>query len=286
MACDDDAVKRLLPVLVAVLGMAACTGGGDELADSTDARGRTVPSSPTSPQSPPVSQLDSGGSSPVTVEAVTGELVTVESTETSDVVPAASVTARPIVEIPGSGVPGLDSDDAFCAAWSRFGGSWQVLLVGSNFLGDAERVATWEIASADIVEAAYADLIAHFPDQLASEAEIVADAYFGALHRRAATAGASLGNAGADGAVVQRLGRAWLEALAQRDQFDPDLAFEIPEDLRELVDRAVDDFRSQRVEFHLDPSMTIGAETPLTDGYLETACPDQGTLSGQEVDPG
>ena len=193
---------------------------------------------------------------------------------------------RPIVEVAETGVPGLDSDDAFCAAWSRFGGSWQVLLVGSTFLGDPERVATWEIASAAIIVEAYAELIRHFPLELATEAEPVADAYFGVLYRRATAAGASLGDAGSNPEAVPRLGQAWLEALAERDPLDPNLAFEVPDDLREVVGRAAADFRSRRVEFHLDPSMVVEADTPLTDTYLETACPDQGTLTGQEVDDG
>jgi hypothetical protein len=161
-----------------------------------------------------------------------------------------------------------------------------VLVVGSTFLGDADRVATWEIAASDVITTAYAGLLESFPTELASEAEIVADAYFGALHRRAQVAGTSLGEAGADPEAVRRLGQVWLDALASRDPFDADLSFEVPDDLRQVVGAAVADFRSRRVEFHLDPSMVIGAETPLTDAYLETACPDQGTLSGQEVDGG
>ena len=180
----------------------------------------------------------------------------------------------------------LDSDDAFCAAWSQFGGSWQVLVVGSTFLGDADRVATWEIAASDVITTAYAGLVESFPSELASEAEVVADAYFGALQRRAQVAGTSLSDAGAGPEAVRRLGQAWLDALARRDPFDADLSFEVPDDLRAMVGAAVADFRAQRVEFHLDPSMVIGAETPLTDAYLETACPDQGTLSGQEVGGG
>lgn len=210
----------------------------------------------------------------------------VDANQPGDVASSGPVTTAPIVELPATGVPGLDSDDAFCAAWSRFGGSWQVLVVGSTFLGDPQRVATWEIAAAAVIDDAYAQLLDHFPDELTSEAEIVAEAYFGALHRRARAAAASLADAGADADVVQQLGQGWLDALAGRDPFDADLTFEVPAEVRQLVDRAVADFRSQRVEFHLDPSMVIGVETPLTDSYLETACPDQGTLSGQEVDGG
>ena len=32
-----------------------------------------------------------------------------------------------------------------------------------------------------------------------------------------------------------------------------------------------------------DPSMVITAETPLTDAFLATACPDEGWIVGQDV---
>ncbi len=262
--------------LVAALGLAACTQGGDELGDPVTTPGRSAPTS-LSPPSSLIDPVDTAVAPAVSPEPV-------ESIDTSAVVAIAPAALPPVVEVPETGVPGLDSGDPFCASWSRFGGSWQVLLVGSTFLGDPGRVASWEIASADIIEAAYAAMIDSFPNELAAEEEIVAEAYFGALRRRADAARVSLDDAGSNFEAVQRLGRAWLEALATRDPLNPDLAFEIPEDLQELVDRAADDFRSQRVEFHLDPSMVVGVETPLTDTYLETGCPDQGTLSGQEVD--
>jgi hypothetical protein len=274
MACDDEMVKRSMLVLAAALTLAACSRGAEDS------------SAPTSTQDAPASTSAPTRESSVPVDRGEAGVTTAGPTESSTVAADASAAPPSIVEVPLSGVPGLDSDDAFCAAWSQFGGSWQVLVVGSTFLGDADRVATWEIAASDVITTAYAGLIESFPIELVTEAELVADAYFGALQRRAQVAGTSLSGAGADPEAVRRLGQAWLDALARRDPFDADLSFEVPDDLRPLVEAAVADFRSQRVELHLDPSMVIGAETPLTDAYLETACPDQGTLSGQEVDGG
>ena len=257
--------------LAAVVVLTACTGDGVEFADPVDVTAADPSSSTTTPVGEDAAA------------ATSRSVVPTSAAPARSPVPS---DAAVIVEVPETGVPGLDSDDRFCAAWSRFGGSWQILLVGSTFLGDAVRVTEWEIAAAHVIETAYADLLEHFPEELASERSTVADAYFGALQRRAATADSSLAAAGSDPEAVQRLGQAWLDALAERDPFDPDLVFEIPDDLRGLVGRAVDDFRSRRVDFHLDPSMVIGAETPLTDAYLETGCPDQGTLTGQEVSGG
>ena len=42
-------------------------------------------------------------------------------------------------------------------------------------------------------------------------------------------------------------------------------------------------FGEQRVALQADPSMVITAETPLTDQFLATACPDQGWIVGQDV---
>jgi hypothetical protein len=193
-------------------------------------------------------------------------------------------TLAPLDAVSETGIPGLDSDDLFCAAWSRFAGTWQVLSVGSSFLGDPDRVAIWEVASSSVVAQAYADLIDNFPEPLAAEADRVADGYFGVLYRRSSAAGAALLMAGADAAALTRLSDAWLAALAERDPSDPDVSFAVPAQLEEIVNQAAVTLRTQRVEFHLDPSMVVGVETPLTDAFLETACPDQGTLTGQEID--
>ncbi len=187
-------------------------------------------------------------------------------------------------EVPATGVPGLDSEDVFCAAWSRFGGTWQVLAVGSGFLEDPDRVATWEIAAAAVIASAFDELTGNFPPELAFEADVAADGFFGALRRRSADAARSLAEAGATDDMVQLLSDAWIDALARRDPVDADLAFEVPEGLEAVVDAATTDFRARRVEFHLDPSMAIGVATPLTDAYLDTVCPGQGTLTGQEID--
>ena len=107
-------------------------------------------------------------------------------------------------------------------------------------------------------------------------------------------AGASVGRrrlprsaaTGATADQVDRLAASWLAALAVRDPASPDIGLELPADLIGVVDEAAAAFRSQRTEFGRDPSMVIGVATPLTDSFLETACPDQGALTGQEIDGG
>jgi len=193
----------------------------------------------------------------------------------------APATAPPTVAVADTGVPGLDSDDAFCAAWSRFGGSWQ-LLVQAGAAGDPAQAARLEVIASTVVQGAYDDVFAVWPEQLESEREVVADAYFGAFQRRSADAAAALTAAGVSDADVAALAQVWDAALAQ---YDPSTAFDVtvPPDLDPLVSEAAAAFSEQRVALQADPSMVITAATPLTDEFLATACPDQGWIVGQDV---
>ena len=274
-------VKRIAVVAVAASALLlGCSGGGG--AQPTPAVSISV-------------VPDSAVTNSTAGDATTaGRSLPTPPTETSGVTPSAPAsdpdvtvpTEASLPEVQATGVPGLDSEDAFCAAWSRFGGSWQVFAVGSGFLDDPDLVATWEIAASAVIGPAYDELVGTFPPELASEADVAADGFFGALQRRSADAARSLADAGATDDMVQLLGDAWIDALARRDPFDPDLAFEVPEGLQAVVEAAAADFRTRRVEFHLDPSMAIAVATPLTDTYLDTVCPGQGTITGQEIDDG
>ena len=204
-------------------------------------------------------------------------------TRVSNIAPRTTspATSPPTLAVADTGVPGLDSDDAFCAAWSRFGGSWQ-LLVQAGAAGDPAQVARLEVIASTVVQGAYADVFAAWPAQLESEREVVADAYFGAFQRRSADAAAALSAAGASDADVAALAEVWDTALAQ---YDPSTTFDVtvPPDLDPLVSQAAAAFSEQRVPLQADPSMVITVETPLTDAFLATACPDQGWIVGQDV---
>lgn len=195
-------------------------------------------------------------------------------------------TTFAVVEVPETGVPGLDSDDSFCAAWSRFGGSWQVIQVAANFAPDPSVVPAIEVVAAPVVDRAYDAMFAAWPAELADEREAVADGFFGPLERRAEVALDALDRAGADDDDLDALASAWVAALAARQPDEPVLAPELTDELRELVDVAAADFADERVAFVDDPSMRIVVQTPTTDAYLATACPDQGALTGTEVGEG
>lgn len=181
-------------------------------------------------------------------------------------------------------MPGLDSDDAFCASWSRYAGSFQVVAVTAAFgSGPPEQLASLEIAAAPTVTAAYEQLIANWPDELSSEAQIVADEFLGPFARRLEVARQALRDAGADDATIATIAEAWLAGLAQRDPTTPEFVVDLSDEIWQVIDEAAAGFSALRVPFQSDPSLVTNVETPLTSEYLAISCPDQGTLSGQEV---
>jgi hypothetical protein len=258
--------------VVAGFVVASCSGG-DEPASVGDGPTTTLGVvSGAEATTPPAT--DPGDVAPAVTDRSTVETSAVDQPDTTFAV----------VEVPETGVPGLDSDDAFCAAWSRFGGSWQVIQVAANFAPDPAIVPTLEVIAAPVVAAAYDALFAAWPDELADERATVADGFFGPLDRRAETALDALDAAGATSGDLAALGAAWEAALADRQPGDPVVAPDLSAALGSLVVVAAADLDSRLAGFVADPSMVITVETPRTDAYLATACPDQGALTGAEVE--
>lgn len=205
------------------------------------------------------------------------------STVATTSVPPATVPPATVPPATGTGVPGLDSDDAFCAAWSRFGGSWQVLQVAANFGPDPGLVPLLEVVASPVVTSADDAMYAAWPDRLAGERRLVADGFFGPFSRRSEVALESLVDAGAGPAELDAIGAAWVAALAGRSPDSPVVDVELSDDLSDLVRSAADGFDARLVGFLDDPSLIITVATPLTDAFLATSCPDRGTLSGGEI---
>lgn len=237
------------------------------------------------PTSEPVatSVVASGDSDAAAATSATVVPATAPATPSTAALPTVPPTTPPAgsAQPADTGVPGLDSGDAFCAAWSRFGGSWQVVLASAVF-GDADEAMRLEVIASGVVGDAYEALFAVWPEPLASERQLVADGYFGPFQRRSLDALAALADAGADDAAVDRLAAVWVDALARRDPSEPSITVTVPDDLADAVEAAAATFAARRVPLPADPSMVITASTPLTDDYLTTACPDQGSIVGQD----
>jgi hypothetical protein len=261
VACDDGTVtthlRRVAPAaLLATALLATCNACSDD----DDA--------PAATDRPASASTISGTTSPPPIPTAPPDVV---------------ITAGPTFEtVPETGVPGLDSSDRFCSAWSEFGGSWQV-IVQSAFEGDPRAVARLEVIAAPLVTQAYDELFEVWPAELESERDVVADAYFGAFERRSADALAALEASGAGPDELGRLAAAWRSGL---ESFDPNagaIDVDVDDGLESLVDSAAEQFTGVRPALVDDPSMVITAATPATDQFLATACPDQGWIVGQEV---
>ena len=265
----DVAVRRrVVPALAALVLIAgACSGDDDDAGGSTTVAATALPNTPTTPLTTPLTTPD-GSADP-------------GASPPSDPSATAASPPPPTAAPSDTGVPGLDSDDAFCSAWSRFGGSWQ-LLVQAGAAADPAHVARLEVIASTVVQDAYDDVFAVWPAELENERDVVADAYFGAFRRRSADAAAALAASGATDADIAALAQAWDAAL---EQYDPSATVDVavPPDVEPFVDQAATAFSAARVPLQADPSMVITAETPSTDAFLATACPDEGWIVGQDV---
>ncbi len=264
-----DGARWATVALCAVLVVAGCsTGDGTDL----DARVPAQTAAPATTTASAATVLDgttavAGGSEPT----LPGE-------------PTSTAPPPTAVSVPETGVPGLDDDDAFCAAWARFGGSFQVVAVHAAFGdGTAESTARYELIAAPTVVEAYEAMRATWPDELASEFDVAIDRRFGPLAARIGSGLTVLSDAGLDDAAAAELRDAWLAALATRDALAADLPVELSEATSVLVDGAVGDYLAVVGPWADDTTLVTDVATPLTDEYLATACPDQGALAGQEV---
>ena len=108
-------------VVVAALVVAGCSSGDDdESADTEPAMGHA--STITATSSPDTSALTTDPTADPTTDPMSPE-----STVTTE------ETTPPIATVPDGGVPGIDSDDPFCRAWSEFAGSFQALSLTASF---------------------------------------------------------------------------------------------------------------------------------------------------------
>jgi hypothetical protein len=271
-------LRPVAAVLAAAVSMTACSRSGEDLA-TPDVETTTTAPSPAVTSAPDAAGGDDASDAPSTADTVA------PATAATDATVPPPVTPISVVQVAEVGVPGLDSDDAFCASWSRYAGSFQVVAVTSAVgSGDSEHLAALEIAAASTVTEAFGEMAANWPAELSSEEELAIDDYFGPFARRLQVAQQALRDVGADDAALGAISDAWLTGLSQRDPSTPEFVVDLPDELWAVIDTAAAEFSSQRVPFGSDPSLVTNVEPEATLAYLAVSCPDQGTLSGQEVD--
>ncbi len=184
--------------------------------------------------------------------------------------------------IPDSGVPGLDSEDGFCRAWSEFAGSFQALALASS-ASDPIGAARAEVAAAPVVVAAVGQLGVRLPRELEPEREALTVELTGPMARRAARAVDAMDAAGLDADQIDEVGAAWLVALAEAGLDDPNIDVAVASSSVEGFEAAVAAFTAAVPPIAQDPSLITDASTPLTFAYLGANCPDQGTLGGNDI---
>ena len=127
---DRRATRLRAGALVAVLVLAACSGGDDDAGE---------PIAPVSGES--VTSDSSEALVPTPDAAEEGDGQTGGDAETAPSTTEFDLSAQPstpaIEPVPETGVPGIDSGDVFCRAWSEFAGSFQALGLVSA-IGDRD----------------------------------------------------------------------------------------------------------------------------------------------------
>jgi len=193
--------------------------------------------------------------------------------------PPVVVSLDPVVE---TGVPGIDSDDVFCRAWSRYAGSVQALSV-AWFTQAPAQAATLEVAAGSALHAAVDDMAANLPAQIESNGQQLTVDVPGPLLRRADRSAEFLAAAGADAATIDLLGDAWLAAITEFGLDSDDLEIVVPDGAAEPLATAAAEFGAAVPSILEDPTLdTTEFDIFPSLDYIADNCPDQGTLSGND----
>jgi hypothetical protein len=254
-------------VVMAVGALAGCEGTGSEAT-----RASTAPSATTqvATTAAPDATVDQPDTTPFSSSS--------SSSSSSTPPPRSSET---ILTVPEEGVPGIDSGDPFCRAWSEFAGTFQALAFAS--VQDSVSAVEREVIAASAVVAAVRTLDDTFPQPIIAEREVFVDDVVGPFARRSARAVDELRAAGVDDDDLARLADAWLRALVDAGVDDPEIAADIPAELVAAVDAAATAFALDVPPIAADPSLITDADAPATLGYLAEQCPDQGILGGNDA---
>jgi hypothetical protein len=183
-------------------------------------------------------------------------------------------------------VPGIAAADEFCAAWSRYSGTVQIIAVAVNFAEmSSVQSATLELEAAPTVVDAVARIDADWPAEIASEHSAAVDAYLGPYGRRAAKSVDALRGAGMTDAAIGQVREEWAHVLATRDPDQPDVDVELPAAVLAQVDAGAAAFDAAVTPWGADPSLAVDLDTiPLTKQYLAQHCPDLASIGvGDDV---
>ncbi len=262
----------VMMMMVAGLALASCSsGGGGEISEPSGTVDSITDSVDPGPDFVPT-ETDSAGGSDATNPDV--------GAPTTEFDLDAQPSVPPIDPIPETGVPGIDSSDAFCRAWSEFAGSFQALGLTSA-VGDAANAVRLEVIAASSVTSAVETMEANLPAELESERSALIDDFAGPFFARAVVAEAALVGAGVDPDLLRDT---WIATLTEAGVDDPMIEVQLAADIDgAALDAAVVSFADAQPPIVEDPTLITDASIPETETYLADVCPDGGILSGNDV---
>jgi hypothetical protein len=277
-------IARIVPALLVAMSLAAACSGSESDDDAASVPSNVKDVQRTTRDEPGLvdQPADSDPASGSVVEGSESNGENPDAPDKSTVTPPQlATTALPTV--PETGVPGIDSADLFCRSWSEFAGTFQALALASTFASEDLSAQRSELVASGVIIAAVAGLGEHLPAELESERTNLTVDLVGPMERRALRNYSGLEAAGLTGEQIDELAELWLSALVSAGVDEPNIQFDIPDDVALRVEGVVDAFSSSVPLIRDDPSLVTDASIPLTDGYILENCPDQGTLGGNDV---
>lgn len=230
---------------------------------------------------PDAAAAPSEGSAP----ADDGELFTEREAVTAvddDGQPVEPVTESlpPVAE---TGVPGIESDDAFCRSWSTYAGSVQALSLAWA-LQPPEAAAALEVAATAAVTAAVAGMADDLPAEIESNRQALTVDVPSPFLRRADRANDLLVEAGLDAAQIDELGDRWVTAITDQGIESETLSIDVPPDVAGALAAASQTLADELPSIVEDPTLdTTAFDIGPSLDYISANCPDQGTLAGNDV---
>ena len=187
-----------------------------------------------------------------------------------------------IATVPETGVPGVDSGNEFCRAWSEFAGSFQALASATAAGRPTAELYRLDIGASVVIADAVDTMDAALPQELEAERAAVIEQYVGPLGRRAERV-LAVADDTLDVDALELVGAAWLSTVIARGVTDPDIELDVPADLDADLDTAAEQAAAVVPTLFEDPSLVTDVVIPRTVDYLTTRCPDQGILGGLDI---
>jgi hypothetical protein len=182
-----------------------------------------------------------------------------------------------------TGVPGIESDDAFCRSWSTYAGSVQALSL-AWVLQPPDDAAALEVAAATAVTRAVKGMADELPAEIEPNRQALTVDVPGPFLRRADRALGLLADAGLDEARIEVLGERWVAAITEQGIESETLEIDVPAESEVALAAAAQAFADELPSVVEDPTLdTTAFDIGPSLAYISVNCPDQGTLAGNDV---